>query len=293
MVEPVLREPVLALGERRFDLTRTAVVVGIVNRTPDSFYDRGSTFGLDSAVAAAEKQIREGADWLDVGGVPFGPGPDVTVADEIDRVVPVIERIRAAHDVVISVDTTRSGVARAALAAGADVVNDTSGLYDPEMAATVAEAGAGIVLVHSAAPPRTRIRSPQYADLVGEVRDFLLERIERAEAAGVDPARIVIDPGHDLHKNTFHSLQLTRELGAFTGLGRPVFVAVSNKDFIGEALDAPIDQRVIGTVVVATICLLQGARLLRVHNVAEAVTAVRTTAMTLGWDAPAHPRHNM
>jgi dihydropteroate synthase len=291
--QPALSTPIVRLGARTFDFSREIAVVGIVNRTPDSFYDQGSTFGLDACVAAAERLIGEGADWIDVGGAPFGPGPEVTLAEEIERVVPVVEAIRRVSDVVISVDTTNSAVAEQAFAAGADVVNDTSGLYDPQMAAVVAAANGAIVLVHSAAPPRTAVHRPQYDDVVTEVRDFLADRVERALAAGVAPEKILIDPGHDLHKNTFHSLELTRRLAEIAALPYPLFVAVSNKDFIGESLDATLDARVAGSVAVATICVLQGARMLRVHQVAETVGAVRAMRAVLGWLEPANPHHNL
>ncbi len=283
----------VTLGSRTFDFDRSVAVVGIVNRTPDSFYDRGSTFGLDACVAAALAQVADGADWIDVGGAPFGPGPTVTVEDEIDRVVPVVEAIRRESDVVISVDTTSSVVAEHAFGVGADVVNDTSGLYDPQMAAVVARTGMAIVLVHSAAPPRTAITRPHYDDVVAEVRTFLGQRIADALDAGVPAEKIIIDPGHDLHKNTAHSLELTRRLPEIASLQYPLFVAVSNKDFIGEALDAPIDQRVAGSVAMATMCVLQGARMLRVHEVGPTVSAVRAVSAVLGWTQARNPRHNM
>ncbi len=290
---PTLLQPVVQLGARTFDFDRSVAVVGIVNRTPDSFYDRGSTFSLDACVAAARTLIAQGADWIDVGGVPFGPGPEVTVADEIDRVVPVVDAIRQESDVVISVDTTSSVVAEQAFGVGADVVNDTSGLYDPRMAAVVAQAGGAIVLVHSAAPPRTAIARPQYVDVVGEVRSFLEQRIADALAAGIPAAKIIIDPGHDLHKNTAHSLELTRRLSEIASLQYPLFVAVSNKDFVGESLDVPSDGRVAGSVAIAAICVLQGARMLRVHQVAETVSAVRAVSAVLGWTEARNPVHNM
>jgi dihydropteroate synthase len=290
---PPLTHPVVTLGARTFDFDRSVAVVGIVNRTPDSFYDNGSTFGLDACVSAAERLIGEGADWIDVGGAPFGPGPEVTTEAEIERVVPVVAAIRAVSDVVISVDTTSSVVAEHAFGAGADVVNDTSGLYDQRMAAVVAKAGGAIVLVHSAAPPRTAIHRPQYGDVVTEVRDFLAGRVVRALDAGIAPEKIIIDPGHDLHKNTYHSLELTRRLSEIASLEYPLFVAVSNKDFIGEALDAPIDQRIAGSVTAATVCVLQGARMLRVHQVGETLAAVRAIGAILGWNGPVNPQHNV
>lgn len=293
MFVPSLHHSTVTLGARTFDFDRDIAVVGIVNRTPDSFYDQGATFGLEACVRAAARLVDEGADWIDVGGAPFGPGPEVTTEAEIERVVPVVEAIRRTSDVVISVDTTSSVVAEHALGAGTDVINDTSGLYDPRMAAVVARANAAIVLVHSAAPPRTAVHRPQYADVVAEVRQFLDSRVAVALDAGVDPAKIIVDPGHDLHKNTYHSLELTRRLAEIASLRYPLFVAVSNKDFVGEALDAPIDQRVAGSIAIATVCMLQGARMLRVHQVAETAAAVRAVRAVLGWSDPADPRHNM
>lgn len=294
--EPPARQTgrVVTLGPRQFDFAREVAVVGIVNRTPDSFYDKGATFALSAATAAVAQAVAEGADWVDIGGVPFGPGPAVSAQEEIDRVLPLVEHTRTAWpELVISVDTTSSEVAAAVLAAGADVINDTSGLHDEQMAATVAQAGAGLVVVHSAAPPRVAIRRPTYRDVVADVRRFLADRVERAVAAGVPAERILVDPGHDLHKNSYHSLELTRRLSELTDLGPPLFVAVSNKDFVGEALDLPVDQRVIGSVVVAAICVLHGARVLRVHNVRETVRAVRTVSAVLGWTKPARPVHNV
>ena len=184
--------------------------MAIVNRTPDSFHDRGATFALDRAVEAALAAVADGADWVDIGGVPFGRGPVVSVEEELDRVVPVVEAVAAASDVVISVDTVTARVAEAAIAAGAGVINDTSGLYDPDMASVVAASDATLVLTHSLTPPRDGPRRPEYTDVVAEVVDFLRERVARAVEAGVSAERLVVDPGHDLNKNTRHTLELTR-----------------------------------------------------------------------------------
>jgi dihydropteroate synthase len=183
-------------------------------------------------------------------------------------------------------------VAAAVLAGGADVINDTSGLGDPDMAGVVAGADAGLVVTHSAAPPRQALSRPQYDDVVRTVREFLSERVDVALAAGVAPERIVVDPGHDLHKNTHHSLELTRRLGEIAALGHPLLVAVSNKDFIGETLDAPLDQRLAGTVATATLCVAAGARILRVHDVPALRSAVTMIEAVYGWREPAVTRHN-
>src|SRR5262245_39760238 len=210
-------------GARTFDFSRQVAVMAIVNRTPDSFHDKGRTFGLDAAVDAMLHAVDQGADWLDIGGMPFGPdGPAVDAAEEAERVVPVIQKVRTMTDAVISVDTHRAEVAREALAVGADVVNDTNGVRDAGLAAAVAEAGAGLVVTHSLAGPRVRHPRPAYEDVTADVVAFLRDRVAFALAAGVSPEKIVIDPGHDLNKNTLHSLELTRRLGEIADIGHPL-----------------------------------------------------------------------
>lgn len=281
------------IGARDFDFDRRVAVMAVVNRTPDSFFDQGATFALDRAVAQALRAVELGADWIDIGGVPFGRGPEVTVDAEIDRVVPVIEAVLAVRpDVVISVDTNSAAVARAAIAAGAAVVNDTSGLEDPDMARTIAEGGAHVVITHSVGPPRQEKPPASFDDVVDEVRAFLRERIRLAEAAGIPRSRIIIDPGHDLDKNTLHSLELTRRLRELGELGLPMLVAVSNKDFIGETLDRPKHERLAGSLAAMTACILAGARIVRMHDVASTVDAVRMTEAILGLRSPARLEHN-
>ncbi len=225
------------IGGRSYDFARRVAVMAIVNRTPDSFHDRGRTFALEHATAAVRAAADAGADWIDIGGVPFAPGPSVSAAEELDRVMPVVE---AARDLaVVSVDTYRPEVARAVIEAGAGVVNDTSGLRDPAMADAVAGTGAALVVTHSLAPPRTPYPSPSYDDVTAEVGAFLRQRVELALTRGVRPEQIIIDPGHDLNKNTRHSLELTRRLDEIAAIGYPMLAAVSNKDFIGETLGVP------------------------------------------------------
>ncbi|THG35745.1 dihydropteroate synthase [Glaciibacter flavus] len=281
-----------AIGPSIFDFDRQVAVMAIVNRTPDSFYDRGATFALDAAVAAARGAIREGADWIDVGGVKFAPGPAVPVEDEIDRVVPVVRALDGCG-AVISVDTFEPAVARAAIAAGAHVINDTTGIHDPLMADVVADSDVSLVITHSLAEPRTAYPAPRYGDVVAEVADFLRDRVSLALERGVPAERIIVDPGHDLNKNTVHSLELTRRLGEVASLGYPTLVALSNKDFVGEAIDRDREDRLSGSLAAAVYCVLQGARILRVHNVRETVDAVRMTEAILGWREPHHLAHNM
>jgi len=281
------------IGARSFDFDTSIAVMAIVNRTPDSFFDQGSTFALDRALEASLAAVANGADIIDIGGVPFGRGPAVSAAEEIDRVVPVIAAIAAESDVVISVDTTSAEVARESIAVGASIVNDTSGLYDPQMASVVAATSANLVLTHSLWPPRSEPVRPEYRDVVDEVVTFLRERIFLAQDAGIPIDRLIVDPGHDLNKNTFHTLELTRRLDEITRLGPPTLVAVSNKDFIGETLDREKQDRLEGTIATAVFCILKGARIVRMHDVPAAVAAVRMTEALLGFREPAYARHNL
>jgi dihydropteroate synthase len=284
-------ETELELAGRAIDLTTHAAVMAIVNRTPDSFYDRGATYGLDTAVAAGAAAVEAGAEIVDVGGVPFAPGPPLSVDEEIARVVPVVREL--APLVAVSVDTFHPEVARAAIAAGAAMINDTTGLHDPAMADVVAEGGAALVIAHSLAAPRTQHPLPHYDDVVSEVAAFLAERRGIALEHGVPAQRIVLDPGHDLNKNTRQSLELTRRLGELTDLGSPVLVALSNKDFVGETLDRDRGERLPGSLAAAVYCVLQGARIVRAHNVRETVDALRMVEAILGRREPAYLRHNM
>src|SRR5690625_1493326 len=198
------------IGGRTFDFARRTAVMAVVNRTPDSFYDAGSTYALDAAVAKATEAVRAGADWVDIGGVPFSPDtPEVSPEEELSRVLPVVEALAADSDVVISVDTYTPEVATACLAAGASVINDVTGLRNPDLAEVIADSEATVVIAHSLAEPHRHLRRPQYQDVVTEIRDFLLRRVDVALSAGIPPERIVIDPGHDLNKNTMHSLEIT------------------------------------------------------------------------------------
>ena len=279
------------IGGREFDFSRRVAVMAIVNRTPDSFHDRGSTFALDRALAAVSRAAAAGADWIDIGGVPFAPGPEVSAAEEIDRVIPVV--VQAREQAVVSVDTFRPEVAREVIKAGAGVVNDTSGLRDPAMADAVAGTDAQLVITHSLAPPRTAWPSPRYDDVTAEVGAFLRDRVELALSRGVRPDQIIIDPGPDLNKNTLHTLEITRRLPEIAAIGYPLLAAVSNKDFIGETLDATQQDRLAGTLAAVVFCIVQGARIVRVHDVAAAVDAVRMTEAMLGWRPPAYTRHNI
>jgi dihydropteroate synthase len=279
------------IAGRPFDFSRHVAVMAIINRTPDSFHDRGSTYAWEKALEAVSEAADAGADWIDVGGVPFAPGPEVSAAEELDRVLPVVEAAKART--VVSVDTYRPEVAAEVIKAGAGVVNDTSGLRDPAMADVVAGTDAQLVITHSLAAPRTLWPSPHYDDVTTEAADFLRARVAVALDRGVRPDQIIIDPGHDLNKNTRHSLELTRRLDEIAAIGYPMLAAVSNKDFIGETLDAKQSERLAGTLAAVVFSVLRGARVVRVHDVRATVDAVRMTEAMLGWREPAYTRHNI
>lgn len=281
--------PTLDLPRRTFAFARGIALMGIVNNTPDSFYDQGATFGVPRAVARAEELIAEGADIIDVGGIRGGPGAEVSVEDEIERVGPVVEAIRAAHpEAILSVDTWRAGVAAAVLEAGADIVNDVTGAHDEDILDVVAAHDAGYVAMHHGGQPRSRpFRSHFEPDVTTAVVTHCRDLTDRAVAAGVRPERLIVDPGHDFGKNTYHSLELSRRLPELVALGYPVLVALSNKDFIGETLGTPIDERVDGSIAAAVFSVLRGAHIVRVHEVARTRQAMQMTEALLGWRPPA------
>ncbi len=293
MFKPDLLVPVHEFSRKTIDFSRQIAVMAVINRTPDSFYDAGSTFVLDQAVNAALQAVQAGADWVDIGGVPFSPGPELAWEEEAERIVPVIKAVREASDVIISADTFQPKVAQAAIEAGADVINDTTGLAYPELAQVVAKNDVHLVITHSLAKPRTIYPRPTYTDVVAEVREYLSQKVQMALDAGISPSKIIVDPGHDLNKNTAHTLELTERFEEFANLGYPALAAVSNKDFIGETLDLPKSERTLGSMVAATICAMNGARILRMHNIAESVQMVRMIEATHGWREPAYQIHNM
>lgn len=272
----------LRLGGRDLD---GYSIMAVLNRTPDSFFDRGATYTFAAAMAAVDRAVAEGADIIDIGGVKAGPGDDVDVAEELRRVVDTVAAVRERHpDVVISVDTWRAEVGDAVAGAGADLLNDTWGGPDPELAVVAAEHGLGLVCAHAGRQaPRTRPHRVGYDDVVAEVVARVTGEAERALALGVRRDGILIDPAHDFGKNTRQSLEISRRLGELAATGWPVLVAVSNKDFIGETLGRPVDKRGVGTMAVLGVSAWLGARVFRVHDVAGARRALdRVTALRAG-----------
>ncbi|MGH3738412.1 MAG: dihydropteroate synthase [Micromonosporaceae bacterium] len=269
--------------------------MAIVNRTPDSFFDRGATFAEDAALRAVDDAVAAGADIVDIGGVKAGPGAEVDVAEELRRTVGFISRVRARHpELVISVDTWRAAVAEPAVAAGADLINDTWGGVDPDLARVAAATGAGLVCAHAGGQePRTRPHRVAYPDVVADVVRTVTGLAERAVDAGVRPDGILIDPAHDFGKNTYHSLLLTRRLDELVATGWPVLVALSNKDFIGEALDLPVDQRLEGTLAATALSAWHGARVFRAHQVTATRRVLDLVASVRGDRPPAVPRRGL
>ena len=266
----------LRLGTTEHDLTTRTLVMGILNRTRDSFFDAGAHFALDAFLARADQLVAEGADVLDIGGVKAGPGPEVGEEEELDRVVPAVEALRARFDVPLSVDTWRSRVLAEACAAGAVVGNDISGFADDDYLPAAARAGATVVATHIRLQPRVADPNPVYTDLVGEVRNFLQDRVDRAHAAGVAGDRVIVDAGLDLGKTPQQSLALLRESAALADLGPPLLLSASNKRFLGTLLDLEIDERRIASHAAHALGIARGCRIVRVHDVqgARRVTAV-------------------
>jgi dihydropteroate synthase len=269
--------PIWRVADHAFDCSERTLVVGILNVTPDSFSDAGKYFTDRAAIDRGAEMIEQGADIVDVGGESTRPGSEpVPATEELRRVIPVIEQL-AKHrpPVPISIDTRKAEVAAAALEAGATVVNDVSAGSDPAMFDLAREHRAGVVLMHMKGDPKTMQVEPAYDDVVAEVHEYLRERIEAAEFAGIDADRIVVDPGIGFGKELEHNLRLIKRIDAFVDLGRPVLVGPSRKRFIGTVLDLPEDERVEGTAAAVAWSVSRGAHLVRVHDVLEIVRVVR------------------
>jgi dihydropteroate synthase len=258
----------LSLGDRTFDITDRALIMGILNRTPDSFYDKGATYALDDLIRRAESLVDEGADLLDVGGVKAGPGPFVDEGEEMDRVIPAIAALRARFDIPLSVDTWRASVAAEAYAAGAVVGNDISGFADPGYLAAAARAGATVVATHIRLGPRIPDPDPVYDDVVATVKGYLMERATWAEDAGLPKDRIVLDAGLDLGKTAEQSLALLRASDQLASLGFPFLLSASNKTFLGVVLGLEIGERREASLAATAMGAALGCRIMRVHDVA-------------------------
>ena len=257
----------LWLGDVRFDVTHRALVMGILNRTPDSFYDRGGYWAFDDFLRKADQLVAAGADFLDVGGVKAGPGDEVSEQEELERVIPAVEALRERFEIPLSVDTWRAAVIGSAIEAGAVVGNDISGFADPDYLPTCAAGGASVVATHIRLAPRVADPDPRYDDVVVEVRDFLAERAARAVAAGIPAERIMVDAGLDLGKTEAQSLELLQHSDSLVALGHPVFLSASNKRFLAHLLDSDVRDVPEGTLAAHALGIMLGCRVLRAHDV--------------------------
>jgi dihydropteroate synthase len=260
----------LLMKSRRLELGKRTLVMGILNVTPDSFSDGGKFFGFHSAMRQAMDMIVAGADLLDIGGETTKPDSDPVPLDiELERVIPLIETIRKSSDIPISIDTTKAQVAREAIEAGADIINDVSALrFDDEMAGTAASLGVPLILMHMQGTPKVMQHNPTYDSLFSEIIAFLEERIQFTAAQGVDRRQIIVDPGIGFGKTVAHNLSLIRNLELFQCLDRPILLGTSRKRYIGAVLDRPVEDREIGTAVAHTVGISAGAHIIRVHDVA-------------------------
>lgn len=273
------------IRDREIDLSRRARVMGIINATPDSFSDGGSFLDPQAALAHGLQMVAEGAEILDIGGESTRPGAQSVEADEeIRRVLPIIQSLRRESQVLLSIDTSKAAVARAALDAGADIINDVTGLRgDPDMAALAASSKAGIVIMHMQGEPRTMQVAPTYGDVIHEVGEFFRQALTRSVAYGIDPMRIALDPGIGFGKTPEHNRRLLAELSAFLEFGRPLLVGVSRKSFLGWlAGSSAMDDRFWPGVALTSLCRERGARILRVHDVKPHTEALRMTEAILG-----------
>ena len=257
----------LDLGGRVHDLTTRTLVMGILNRTPDSFFDQGAHWDMDAFFRLADQHVTAGADLLDVGGVKAGPGPEVSEAEELDRVVPAVRALRERFDVPISVDTWRASVAEASYVEGACVGNDISGFADPRYLEVAAAAGAAVIATHIRLGPRIPDPEPHYDDVVVDVGAFLQERADRALAAGIPTTKIVLDAGLDLGKTWQQSVVLLRSSDQLAALGYPVLLSASNKTFLGRLLELEVTERRLASHAAHTIGIRLGCRILRAHDV--------------------------
>lgn len=264
------RKTILEFGKRSF-------VMGILNVTPDSFSEKGTFFDTDAAIRRGLEMVEEGADIIDIGGESTRPGAEpVSVKEELKRVLPVIEKLATKINIPISIDTYKAEVAKRALKAGAEIVNDISGLrFDPKMAETVASNDAAVVIMHIKGTPKDMQALASYNSLIKEVMDFLEEGVKIAEDAGVEPDKVIIDPGIGFGKGLDHNLTIMKNLEAFKTLGKPILLGTSRKSFIGKISGADIEDRIAGTAATLSIGIMKGADIVRVHDVKEGVQAVR------------------
>ncbi|MFC1856045.1 dihydropteroate synthase, partial [Thermodesulfobacteriota bacterium] len=260
-----------------FDFNEKTYIMGILNATPDSFSDGGDYLNVDNAIMRVEQMINDGADIIDIGGESTRPGADAVCADEeIKRVVPIIKGIRKRSDVLISIDTYKANVARAALDAGADIINDISAMrFDKEMKKLAANKDVPVILMHIKGTPKDMQKNPKYDCVVSEIFEYFNNVIDEAVAAGIDEGKIIIDPGIGFGKGQDHNLTIIKKLSEFKSLNRPILMGLSRKSFIGKIIDKEVTERLSGTIAANVVSVMNGANILRVHDVREAKEATK------------------
>ena len=269
------------------------LVMGILNLTPDSFADGGRYSSIDAALSQANRLIADGADIVDIGGESSRPGSEpISISAELDRVIPLLERLRPNLSIPISVDTTKAEVAQAAINLGADIINDIRGLTDPALLRVIADSDVGVVIMHMRGTPRTMQNTPTYNDVVGEVADYLAERVRSVEQAGISRDRIAVDPGIGFGKTFEHNQQLLRQLDRLNDIGCPILVGTSRKGFLGQITGKSVADRAGASVTSAIASLAGGASVVRVHDVAATVEAITVWGYQRGW-APTSPQPNL
>lgn len=270
---------VLSFKDKKMNLARKVAVMGILNLTPDSFYNGGKYTTESRVLRRVEEMVKEGADLIDVGGESTRPGAkEVDLEEEIRRVIPVISKIRELFEIPVSIDTYKAEVAKEALEAGVDMVNDISGLrFDPQLKEVVARSGVPVVLMHIKGTPRDMQNNPRYGSLMGEIISYLSESIRLAQKAGIDPEKIIVDPGIGFGKTSQHNLQILNHLGELRSLGRPILIGVSRKSFMGNVLKLPLEERLEGGLAAASLAVMQGAKIIRTHDVKPTRRAVDLT----------------
>jgi len=267
----------LVVDKKKFNLDEDILIMGILNITPDSFYDGGFYFEKDEALRRIETMIKEGADIIDVGGMSTRPGSlPVSPEEEIKRIIPIIEYMRKNYDILISADTYRSGVARKAIDAGAHIINDISGLsIDPQMIKVIAERNVSVVIMHIKGTPENMQKNPEYENVMDEIYDYIEEKTSMVTDSGIKPGKIIIDPGIGFGKTLEHNLEILNKIKELEALGYPVLIGASRKSFIGNVLDLPVEERLEGSIAVAVYSVINGVNILRVHDVKETVRAVK------------------
>jgi len=276
-LDKIKKKKILKIADREFDLNSEVLVMGVLNVTPDSFYDGGYYFEKSKAYRRIDEIVRQGAQIIDIGGMSTRPGSQpVNLSDEIDRTAPVVEHISKNYDILVSIDTYRSEVAKRAVDAGAHIINDISGLtFDDNMAKVAAESKSSVIIMHMKGTPKNMQENPEYEDVVDEIYDYLYDKAYKAMEAGIGEDKIIVDPGIGFGKKLEHNLMILDKLSEFKSLGHPGLVGSSRKSFIGKILDLPVEERLEGSLAAAVCSVLNGADILRVHDVKETVRAVK------------------